>query len=194
MHIVPIVEGHGEVEAVPILIRRISRSLRKPEPEVAHPIRCPRNKISQPDELERIIQLACLKLRLPGAILILMDADTDCPARLGPKLLSEVKNIRRNLLISVVFAKHEYEAWFIAAISSLRGKRGIGKTVDSPNDPESIRGAKEFMEKQMEKDRNYSETVDQPALTDLFDLNEARQKSSSFDKFYREIERILSSK
>jgi len=58
------------------------------------------------------------------------------------------------------------------------------------DDPEAIRGAKEWL-----RDRHscarYSETVDQPALTAIFDIQLARKRSPSFDKFYREVERCL---
>ena len=38
--------------------------------------------------------------------------------------------------------------------------------------------------------RTYSETQDQPALTALFDIEQARQ-ANSFDKCYRDIVRLL---
>ena len=53
-----IVEGHGDVEAVPILIRRIAESL---YPELAvvipRPTRIHRNKVVKEDRLEREVQL-----------------------------------------------------------------------------------------------------------------------------------------
>jgi hypothetical protein len=42
----------------------------------------------------------------------------------------------------------------------------------------------------MPRDGSYSETEDQPAPTAIFDLNAAR-KADSFDKCFRDIERIL---
>ena len=38
--------------------------------------------------------------------------------------------------------------------------------------------------------RKYAETTDQPALTQLFDMNAARA-ADSFDKCYREIRNML---
>lgn len=202
MNIAPIVEGHGEVEAVPILIRRISQTLGKTEPQIALPIRCPKNKIIRKNksgnieiekiELERVIKLASLKLTPPGAIILLFDADADCPASMGRQLLDVIKEIRGDIPISVVLSKCEYEAWFLASLSSLSGERGIVLPIDPISDPESISGAKEYLENHcMKKNRSYSETLDQPALTSKFDLNEARKNSPSFDKFWREVERYL---
>lgn len=92
--------------------------------------------------------------------------------------------------ISVVLAKQEYEAWFLAAAESLRGKRRLPNTLESPPDPESIRGAKGWLSRMMHGAPGYSETDDQPALTAVFDMSMAR-RADSFDKCYREIKRML---
>ncbi len=39
--------------------------------------------------------------------------------------------------------------------------------------------------------RTYRETLDQPAMTSLFDLDEARS-APSFDKLWRDVESLLS--
>ena len=43
----------------------------------------------------------------------------------------------------------------------------------------------------MPAERAYSETADQPALAALFDMQMARARSTSFDKCYREISRLV---
>jgi hypothetical protein len=187
-----IVEGHGEVEAVPILVRRIVQALdstillRFP----TNPIRIPRDKFVKTGELERAVELAALKNRAPGAILILLDADDDCPKELAPQLLLRARNARSDMPIRVVLAKREFEAWFLAAAESLRGQQGLSSTLEPPPDPEAIQGAKEWLRKHMEANRTYSETVDQPALTRCFDMEAARQ-APSFDKLYRDVEWLL---
>lgn len=45
----------------------------------------------------------------------------------------------------------------------------------------------------MEGSRTYKETVDQRAMTAVFDLDEARAVSPSFDKLWREVERLVAS-
>ena len=79
------------------------------------------------------------------------------------------------------------EAWFIASIESVRSKLGIDRDVAVPPEPESVRGAKEWLSEKI--GRRYSETLDQPALAAIFDLDLAR-RAPSFDKFVREV-RIL---
>ena len=186
-----IVEGQGDVEAVRVLIRRIATDL---YPELAidivRPIRVSRNQVVKENELEREIELAAEKISGQGAIFIIFDSDDDCPAERGPALLTRALQTRSDIPIAVVLAKHEFEAWFLAAAKSLRGQRGLRNDIHPPNDPEAIRGAKEWLSQQMEGSRTYRETRDQAALTALFDIDKARQVGS-FDKCYRDIVRLL---
>jgi hypothetical protein len=187
-----IVEGHGEAQAVPILIRRIAAII---DPslsiDVKSPLRISRSKLVRGQELERAVEFAARKTGGQGGILILVDADDDCPAQLGPQLLDRARKTRGNLPISVVLAKREFEAWFLASAESLRGKRGLPDNLTPPPDPEAIRGAKEWIARHMTQGNTYSETLDQPALTALFDPNQAAARSDSFEKCLREISALL---
>lgn len=186
-----IVEGHGEVASVPLLIRRIAANC---YPELAivipPPIRIPRNRIVRLGELERAVELASREIGGQGAIFIILDSDNDCPRELGPALLNRASQTRSDLPIAVVLAKHEFESWFLAAAESLRGKRGLKSDIHSPSDPEVIRDAKRWLSQRMESNRTYRETRDQPALTALFDLEQARH-TGSFEKCYRDIVHLL---
>ena len=182
-----IVEGESEVKTVPVLIRRIAANLYPELPlVVSSPIRRPRNQVVRENELERAVEFVARQIGGQGAIFIIFDGDDDCPAELGPALLRRASQARTDLPIAVVLAKHEFEAWFLAAAESLRGRRGLKNDLNSPDNPEAIRGAKEWLSYQMEGSRTYSETQDQPALAALFDIEQARQ-ADSFDKCYRDI-------
>ncbi len=191
-----IVEGHGEVEAVPKLIHRVvehyyTTNLNSELVVVTPPpIRAKRNQVVKVGELERKVELAARKIKGQGAILIILDSDDDCPAQLGPTLLYRASQVRHDLPIAVVLAKQEFEAWFLAAAESLRGQRGLQNDIDPPNDPEAIGPAKRWLSQQMEGSRTYRETRDQAAFTALFDIDKARQVGS-FDKCYRDIVRLL---
>ncbi|MDE0466262.1 MAG: DUF4276 family protein [Candidatus Poribacteria bacterium] len=186
-----VVEGKSEVAAVPILIRRVA-AIHYPELEtvIPRPIRIPRNQVFRIGELERAVGLAYQNIGRQGAIFIILDSDDDCPAELGPALLHRVSQVFRNMPIAVVLAKHEFEAWFLAAAESLRGQRGLRNDLNPPDNPEGIRGAKEWLSHQMESSRTYTETQDQPALAALFDIEQAR-RADSFDKCYRDIVSLL---
>ena len=186
-----VVEGKGEVKAVPILIRRVA-AMHCPEifPVVSTPVRFSRNKILKTGELEHAVGIAAQKIKRQGGILIILDSDDDCPAELAPTLIHRIAPVFRKMPIAVVLAKYEFEAWFLAAAESLRGKRGLKEDINPPDNPEAIRGAKEWLRRRMQSGKTYSETIDQPALTDIFDIEQARQ-ADSFDKCYREIVRLL---
>ena len=186
-----IVEGHGEVEAVPLLIRRVAANL-YPESAVIipRPIRISRDKLLQAGGLEQWVEIISVRIGAQGAIFVILDSDDDCPAELGPDLFHRASQVHTGLPIAVVLAKCEFEAWFLTAAESLRGQRGLGDDIHPPNDPEAIRGAKEWLSHRMEGRRSYSETHDQPALAALFDIEQARQ-ADSFDKCYRDIVRLL---
>jgi hypothetical protein len=193
VRIAAIVEGHGECEAVPILIRRIALEIDPGfVPRVLTPLRVPASRLLKEGEIERSVDLAARKLQGTGAILILVDCDwaDGCPAKDGPVLLKRAVAARRDMRISVVLAKKEFEAWFLAAAESLRGRHGLPDNLEPPADPEEVRGAKEWLSGKMPAGRNYAETTDQPAFTAMVDMSSAR-RADSFDKCYRDIRRML---
>ena len=191
MRLACIVEGHGEVQAVPVLLRRLASAL---DPtlalQVEQPIRITKSKLLKAGELERAVELAARKVGGTGAILILLDSDEDCPALLGPDLLARACAVRGDVPMSVVLAKHEFEAWFLAAAESLRGRRGLRDDLEPPAQPENVQGAKEWLADRMMGDHHYVETLDQPALAAIFDLAAAR-RADSFDKCWREMNRLM---
>jgi Domain of unknown function (DUF4276) len=185
--ILPIVEGDGEVKAVPILIQRIiaqySPGAYVP---VGRPIPVSRLGVVQTDLLERIVELAARQTQRTDGILILLDADDDCPCELADVLLARAKAARPDRSISVVAANREYEAWFLAAARSIRGERGLADDMEPPADPEAVRDAKGWLARHTPRGFTYKPTVDQPALTARFDLEEA-YAARSFRKLVKEV-------
>ena len=181
-----VVEGHGEMEAVPLLIRRVVQQI---DPlldvHIPHPVRFSRSTLLRAGGLEKAVIFAAENAGRDGAVLVVLDSDDDCPARLGPALLDRARAARADLPIAVVLAKCEYENWFLAAAESLRGRRGLPDDIESPADPEAIRGAKEWLSDRMLSD-NYVPTLHQAAFTASFDLV-AAQRADSFSKCWRGI-------
>jgi hypothetical protein len=193
VHLGCVVEGEGEVQAVPILVRRIAERL---DPglavQIPRPVLSKRSQLAEAlGELESRIQMAVAKLHGRGGVLVLLDSEDDDPAKLGPSLLERARRARADIPIAVVLAVREYEGWFLAAAESLGGKCGLPADLKAPSDPESYRGAKEWLRKRMPRERKYSEPGDQPVLTATFDLDLARQRSPSFDTCFREVTRLL---
>lgn len=187
-----IVEGHAEESALPILLRRLWQELvPNLDLRIARPIRRSRKKLVKPNELEKAVDFAARQVRPPRAVLVLIDADDDCPAELGPQLVLRAKQARSDVATGVVLAKREFEAWFLAAIESLGGRCGLAQKPEVVPAPECIRDAKNALTRNMAGSQAYSPVPDQPALTAVFDMQLARQRSDSFDKCWREIERLF---
>jgi len=192
VHVGCVVEGHGEVAALPILLRRIQQAVAPSKTiHVPRPVRVPKTKLIRAGGLENALQLAAMQCARPCALLALLDADDDCPAVLGPRLLARAEAARRDIPTGVVLAKREFEGWFLAGLGSLAGRRGLPESLAPVTDPESIRDAKGVLTELMPSGRAYSPTADQPAFAAAFSLEIARAGSDSFDKCWREVTRLL---
>lgn len=188
-----VVEGEGEVEAFPLLVRRICHeTFQFFSISTSRPVRCPRSTLLKPNELERAVEFARGQKQGRGPVLVLLDADDDCPAQLGPQLKARVFS-NADSAVEIIVSKREYEAWFLAAAVSLAGMCELPRDLASPNQPEQIRGAKEWLRDRMPEGRTYSPTVDQAKLTAAMDLTSARS-APSFDRLCRIIQRIIESR
>lgn len=187
--ILPIVEGQSEVISVPILIRRILVKMDAFHIQVARPFRVKRNRIVQPGELERAIEYGIRDRENIAAIFLLLDAEDDCPAKLGRELKDRCRKTT-HFPAAVVLANKEFEGWFLGGKESLRGINGIRSSAYSPPNPENIRGAKERLTKNMDNGRRYLEVDDQPIFATKLDFEITRNRCQSFDKLIRSIENL----
>ena len=191
VHIASLVEGYGEVEALPVLLRRVVGEISPSITQVIPPAwRHPAGSIQKLGGLERA--LSAVAERYPGhSIVVLMDCDDDCPKELGPKMTQRVKQGRPDLYISFVLAHREYESWFLAAAESIAGKSNLNLDLVAPENLENIRDAKGWLSRHIRGSGRYSPTQDQAALSHLFQFARARTRSRSFQKFWKEIEAIV---
>jgi hypothetical protein len=184
MTIQPIVEGHGEVDAVPELLRRLVADAAYPDIRVLKAIRSHRADLAKQDSLDKVIQVA--RTKNPDAILILLDGDdTTCPGTLAQQLRTWARMSSAPIECEVVVAQREYEAWFLGSIDSLRGKQGISNDAEPESTPETPRDAKGKLESKMCSGRFYVERTDQVALTAVFETRSAYQSCRSFRKLVR---------
>lgn len=186
MVVAPIVEGEGEVAALPVLLRRLNE-WRTPGlyVQVSPPIRVKRDRfLNRDDEFRRHVLLAAAKSGPSGWVLILLDADDDCPAALGRATLERACLITDRPL-SVVIANREFEAWFIASARSLHGYRRFACESCEAIEAEVPRDAKGWMAERM-SDRTYRPTTDQPSFAARMDLQQAFDGSRSFRKLCSE--------
>ena len=160
-------------------------------PIVVKPLRVPRQKVLKQGQLEEPLRIAAIESGSDGRILILLDANGDCPRDLAPSILARASKTRSDRRIQVVLANSEYEAWFLAAAGSIAGLRGLDDGVLPPDDPESIRDAKGWLTRRMALGRSYREVRDQAALTARMDRQQTRLHAPSFDKMWRVVENLL---
>jgi Domain of unknown function (DUF4276) len=179
MNIQPIVEGYGEVGAVPVLLRRLCDAAGAYTLGVNAPIRRLRADLVRENSMRKAVQLARLQPDC-GAILIIFDSDDDCPKDLAVPVQTWAQTESSPIPCFVVIPTREFESWFLATIESLRGVRGILLGATSHSDPDSPRGAAEELRKRMTPNRSYSKRADQPAFTDRFDMATAYRRCRSF--------------
>ncbi len=201
MKIVPIVEGHGEERAVPVLVRRwlqfrnFHRYFEVPDRAINAKGSGRLKGAFDPIRhvgIEHYVQ-AALGNR-PDAILIVIDADDECGQgagnrRLGPELLTRAARVAARVPVAVVVANREYEAWFLASLQSIR-TAGLLPNENGKLDPvEDIRDCKGRVAALM--GQRYEETVHQLQLTHGMSFSKGpRSRSRSFAKLVRDLERL----
>ncbi len=203
--LVPIVEGHGEVRAVPILTYRwlshhgLIGEFIVPDLAInakgAGRLKAKHDPVAHRG-IEHYVRQA-LRAR-PDAILAILDADDECLKRsaqnkLGPELLARARAAAGDVPVGIVVANREFEAWFLADLASLRrsGKIPEGPEAEAAKDPEARAGCKAAMGRLLGE--RYEPTVHQPELARALSFSkEARALSPSYDKLARELERLTS--
>jgi hypothetical protein len=190
MKVYPIVEGHGEVDAAPLLIRRLFFEAQCHTIGVGRPIRRTQSQLRSKDGIQAGVRLALLQPEC-AAVIILFDGEDDCPKDLAAQVRTWASQAASGTPCDVVVAYREYETWFLAAIESLRGQYGIAQDAVAPVNPEAKRDAKGALEKFMPANRAYSETGDQPAMSQKFDMGLAHRRNRSFRKMVKTIGDLL---
>ena len=190
--ITPIVEGHGEVAAILPLIHNVISSLNGIiYPIVSRPYRVPwGTTVNRADELEHAARIVLQEGGPSSRILVLLDGDGNCPADLGPRLLQRLVVRFSGTPISVCVADWEYESWFVASAESIAEHVGASLGAEVPDNIEQIQNPKAWLGLNV-LNRRYSETGDQASFSGIMNVDLARHRSHSFDRFCLELERLL---
>lgn len=190
--IAPIVEGHGEVHSLPVLLRRVAEGFDPTLSLRLNPaLRVRAGSFLHDDAyFRRYVELAARKAKVwpGGSVLIVLDSEDDCPADLGPSLALRARSFRADVKFEVILAHREYETWFLAAAESLRSVCGLPKDLESPAHPESIRGAKQWLSQQM--GAPYNESEHQPRMTAAFAFEQA-SRVPSFGRALGKLRQML---
>jgi len=177
--IYPIVEGRGEVDAVPCLLNRLvphlgGTSLRIPK----RPYQLDRGQMLQRSCVEKALNHGAYWLQSFPAesvrplILVMFDSDEDLPCELAPRMLDLARQLRSDLDISCVIAQREYETWFIAAATSLQQELNAAAEELTTELMRDLSKGKGWIEQRFRtRTRKYAETVDQLKFTRMMDLD-----------------------
>ena len=126
-----------------------------------------------------------------GAILILLDADDDCPVTLARHLWQRCQEIGTRCPVQVVCAHREYESWILASLETIRDRAGIPDNASFAGDADAVPNPKQWLTDRMGLGRAYKETTDQPSLSSRIDLELAQTNSRSFRRLCHAVEQLL---
>lgn len=189
-----IVEGDGDRKAVPGLVRRILWQCGRYDLQVAARAIATKGKPSLRKKFKHHLQYALANKCT--AILVLLDADGECPRTEVGDLVSNANALNLDVPVAIVYAKCEYETWFICSLFPGKGD-GIRKRLElpahviAPENAEKIRNAKGWLTDRMPRHRAYKETVDQEPLTHHIELDLVQSRSRSFRRLYHAIEELV---
>jgi len=187
-YIAPIVEGQTEAGCIERLLQRIGRELLTTplRLQVLAPSRGQRDALVHADPAGLAVKVeeafARLNQRLQrdpaarGMVLLLLDAERDCPANLGPRLLAAARAVRSDADIACVIAKRMLENWIVAGAATLGGVNGLPEALPGRDQVEERSGAA-WLEAQLRSRnpaRKYKKTVDAEAFVKKMDLAECR--------------------
>jgi hypothetical protein len=186
--VVPIVEGNGEVDAVPLLLRKLLGEMHRWDVQPARPLNAHgRGNLEKLGGLEKFIRLALKESDC---------AEGDCAKELAKECAECVRAVGVTVPMVIVCAKCEYEAWFLAspetiAGKDLKGRPGLPAGIRFAGDTESIQAVKGWLTRHLPKGRAYKETLDQAPMTDLLDTELTKQRSRSFRRLWHAVEQMM---
>jgi hypothetical protein len=124
-------------------------------------------------------------------VLILLDAEKQCPATLSPTLLEVArKALPANTLIACVLAKQMFENWIVGGASTLAGVNGLPNPLPEQKDFEE-RSEASWIDNQFRSQnltRKYEKTADAEVFIREMKLEECRENCPSFDKLCRDLQ------
>ncbi len=194
--IVPVVEGDGEVSALPQLLLRILLQLHcRPDVLVAQGkgkrgVVNARGRSKLEKDLEKFLLYAQNKPDC-GAILVLVDADDDCPVTKFHEISQRCEQSGITVPVQVVYAHREYESWFLASLDTIKGKQNIPETADLTASVEAIADPKKWLSDRMPHGMAYKETTHQASFTNSIDLDLACQNSRSFRRLCHALQQLV---
>ncbi len=177
--ILPIVEGDGELKAVPLLLRRMLQQQDIFDIQICHA----QKRGEYPKVKRALSRFAQVATKEEAAILWIMDFDCDeceCVVHERSDLMTATQAAIGDWPIEFCFMVKEYETIFLADVAVTRDFFRIPDSVAFPVDPESVRDAKGTISRMLPRGRIYKPTLHQERLTAQLSLEALSQASPSF--------------
>jgi hypothetical protein len=189
--ILPIVEGDGDMLAVPTLIRRVAQDAGHFDIKVLPP----HKRGDLPKAKARFSDFLSAAAMEGAPIFWVMDYDCETCNDVD-RDLAELGQRAAGLIpdqtIEFAFMVMEFESLFLADFETLVTVfQDIPKNITAPAAPETIRGAKEWISKARPKGLAYKLTTDQGRLAARVDLIRLRSRSPSFRRFESAVLRLI---
>lgn len=191
--ILPIVEGDGDMQAVPELIRRVAHGLGHFDIAVERP----QKRGDLPKVIARFDDYFKVALSEGCPILWVMDydcAECDDQKTHVKQLRARAAPLSQGTLFEFVFMVQEFETLFLADHETTR--KVFGDVPDAhvfPPDPEKVRDAKGWISKARPKGSAYKPTQHQQKLAAQVDLARLQSRSPSFVRFQAAVQRLVGS-
>lgn len=202
--LVPIVEGDGEVEALPLLLRHLfSEVYQTYDFEIAKPKNahgC--GSLTTSNGIERFVEYALIEPDC-DAVLVLIDNDAairlkeeetledDCAPAFAQYLAQRIHAIHPSKPVAVVVVRWEYEAWFLASLETVGQAVGLPAGVVYDGDVESVRSAKGWINQRVPPGQKYLETRDQVTMSALLDFDLVANRSRSFRRLKHALGEVV---
>lgn len=180
-----VVEGDGEVAALPILIRRHLHENRSIyDIEVAKPKNSKgRGNLEAPGGVERYAQHAALPSDICG-VLVLCDSDDDPVCQFGPEIGRRAENAVPTKPVIATLAVAEFENWIVASSETLGGE-------PLSDDPDYENLSAEAIIRAWRFPRSYVKPLHQPGYAQKLDFDLVRSRCPSFARLLRCIDELI---
>ena len=143
---------------------------------------------------ERFIDYAALEGC--DGIVVVVDADDECPKDLATGLASRAIRHGLRIPLVVVCPNPDFEIWFVGSLAedygqSIRDRLQLPESVKGPEDLESVRKAKSWLNEHMPNHHAYKPTVHQNDLTHHIRLDLVYVQSRSFRRLCNAIKELI---
>jgi|ADGO01.1.fsa_nt_gi hypothetical protein len=175
-HLGLVVEGPGDANALPILLRKVLAREGIYADVLGKPVACNgRQKALAPRGLEGFVAVAAAR---PGcrAVLVVLDGEGDPVCDVGPQLLARAKSVT-SLPVAVCLADCSYEDWLYASCETL--------DIGLPSYDPSVRGTAAI--KQALRPGKYVKPTWQPRLTTKLDPDLVNRRNVSFRRMLEKL-------